>query len=280
MATIILLRHGRTSANASGVLAGWSPDVHLDELGRTQADAAAAAISACCTPERIVASPLVRCQETADALRAASGVAVETDDAVGECRYGAWTGRKLSDLAGEELWKQVQEHPSQVTFPPSPQFEHESMLAMQRRAVDAVRAWLVRARPELSAKGRAGPALFLNRRGARLSRQSAWAIITAAALLGVPLAAVLVPWAIPTAVTAKLWAFIFALSDEKRTALLAHCAARTVNALRLPWDRKPRSLQTADRLATAPRHATSTSTSSLSRARRSMCSTSTSSTGA
>ena len=55
MATIILLRHGRTSANASGVLAGWSPDVHLDELGRTQADAAAAAISACCTPERIVA---------------------------------------------------------------------------------------------------------------------------------------------------------------------------------------------------------------------------------
>ncbi|MHA6749513.1 MSMEG_4193 family putative phosphomutase [Dermacoccus nishinomiyaensis] len=140
MATIILLRHGRTSANASGVLAGWSPDVHLDELGRAQADAAAAAISACCTPERIVASPLVRCQETADALRAASGAAVETDDAVGECRYGAWTGRKLSDLAGEELWKQVQEHPSQVTFPPSPQFEHESMLAMQRRAVDAVRA--------------------------------------------------------------------------------------------------------------------------------------------
>lgn len=33
--------------------------------------------------------------------------------------------------------------------------------------------------------------------------------------------------------------------------MLAHCAARTVNALRLPWDRKPRSLQTADRLADA-----------------------------
>ena len=101
MATIILLRHGRTSANASGVLAGWSPDVHLDELGRTQADAAAA-ITACCTPERIVASPLVRCQETADALRAASGVAVETDDAVGECRYGAWTGRKLDERSSDE----------------------------------------------------------------------------------------------------------------------------------------------------------------------------------
>lgn len=50
---------------------------------------------------------------------------------------------------------------------------------------------------------------------------------------------------------ADLWCFIVGLDDEKRLALLAHCASRTVNALRLPWDRKPRSLQTADRLATA-----------------------------
>lgn len=48
-----------------------------------------------------------------------------------------------------------------------------------------------------------------------------------------------------------LWGFVVALDDERRTALLAHCAARTVNALRLPWDRKPRSLLTADRLAGA-----------------------------
>ncbi|MGW8140318.1 ParB/RepB/Spo0J family partition protein [Sphingomonas sp. CCH5-D11] len=50
---------------------------------------------------------------------------------------------------------------------------------------------------------------------------------------------------------ADLWGFIVALDDEKRLALLAHCASRTVNALRLPWDRKPRTLQTADRLASA-----------------------------
>lgn len=50
---------------------------------------------------------------------------------------------------------------------------------------------------------------------------------------------------------ADLWAFIVGLDEAKRTALLAHCAARTVNALRLPWDRKPRTLQTADRLASA-----------------------------
>lgn len=50
---------------------------------------------------------------------------------------------------------------------------------------------------------------------------------------------------------ADLWSFIVGLDDEKRLALLAYCASRTVNALRLPWDRKPRSLQTAERLATA-----------------------------
>jgi len=50
---------------------------------------------------------------------------------------------------------------------------------------------------------------------------------------------------------ADLWGFIVGLDEAKRIALLAHCAARTVNALRLPWDRKPRSLQTADRLADA-----------------------------
>ena len=50
---------------------------------------------------------------------------------------------------------------------------------------------------------------------------------------------------------ADLWGFIVGMEDDKRIALLAHCAARTVNALRLPWDRKPRSLQTADRLAGA-----------------------------
>ncbi|MEN7537324.1 ParB/RepB/Spo0J family partition protein [Aurantiacibacter flavus] len=50
---------------------------------------------------------------------------------------------------------------------------------------------------------------------------------------------------------ADLWPFIVALDDEDRMALLAHCVSCTVNALRLPWDCKPRSLQTADRLASA-----------------------------
>ncbi|MCU1534435.1 MAG: site-specific tyrosine recombinase XerD, partial [Glaciihabitans sp.] len=47
-----------------------------------------------------------------------------------------------------------------------------------RRALDA---YLVRARPRLATKGASTPALFLGMRGARLSRQSAWLIIRAAA---------------------------------------------------------------------------------------------------
>ena len=57
----------------------------------------------------------------------------------------------------------------------------ERVVPLGSYAVDAVRAWFVSGRPELSAKGKAGPALFLNRRGARLSRQSAWEVITTAA---------------------------------------------------------------------------------------------------
>jgi ParB family chromosome partitioning protein len=48
---------------------------------------------------------------------------------------------------------------------------------------------------------------------------------------------------------ADLWTFIAGLDTEGLLALLAHCASQTVNALRLPWDRKPRALETADRLA-------------------------------
>ena len=46
---------------------------------------------------------------------------------------------------------------------------------------EAVAGYLVRGRPPLAAAGRGTPALFLNHRGGRLSRQSAWAVLKAAA---------------------------------------------------------------------------------------------------
>ncbi len=57
----------------------------------------------------------------------------------------------------------------------------ERVVPLGSYAVEAVQAWLVRGRPEPAAKGRAGPALFLNQRGARMSRQTAWAVLQEAA---------------------------------------------------------------------------------------------------
>ena len=64
MATLILARHGRTTANVSGVLAGRSKGVHLDDTGVEQARAAAERLSGL-PLAGVVTSPLERCRETA-----------------------------------------------------------------------------------------------------------------------------------------------------------------------------------------------------------------------
>lgn len=57
----------------------------------------------------------------------------------------------------------------------------ERVVPVGRFARDAVDAYLTRSRPGLAARGRGVPALFLNSRGGRLSRQSAWTVLRAAA---------------------------------------------------------------------------------------------------
>lgn len=53
----------------------------------------------------------------------------------------------------------------------------ERIVPVGRFAVEAVSAYLVRGRPWFAQRGRGGPAIFLNQRGQRLSRQSAWAVV-------------------------------------------------------------------------------------------------------
>ncbi len=57
----------------------------------------------------------------------------------------------------------------------------ERIVPLGRYAVQALDAWLVRGRPVMAGRGAGGPALFLNQRGGRLSRQSAWTAIRTAA---------------------------------------------------------------------------------------------------
>jgi broad specificity phosphatase PhoE len=113
--TVLLIRHGRSAANTDGVLAGRAPGVHLDDTGREQAAAAA---------ERVGAVSLA-------------------DKRLLECGYGSWTGRSLKELAKDQLWRAVQEHPSSVTFP-----DGETLRDMQSRAVACLRDWDARLETE------------------------------------------------------------------------------------------------------------------------------------
>ncbi len=134
MATVILLRHGRSTANTAHVLAGRSRGVHLDETGRGQADRAAERLAGT-RLARIVTSPLERCRETAKPLaKRHPDVPLSSDRALVEVDYGQWTGRALKDLAKEKLWRVVQAQPSAATFP-----EGEGLAAMSARVVSAVR---------------------------------------------------------------------------------------------------------------------------------------------
>jgi len=93
--TLFLARHGRTAANASGLLLGRA-DAELDEVGRVQAAALGTIVSA---PARVVSSPLVRCRETA----AAFGVPVEIDERWIELDYGELDER-ASNTVPDNLW--------------------------------------------------------------------------------------------------------------------------------------------------------------------------------
>jgi integrase/recombinase XerD len=57
----------------------------------------------------------------------------------------------------------------------------DRIVPVGRFALDAVSAYLVRGRPTFSAAGRGGAGVFLNTRGGRLSRQSAWTVLRTAA---------------------------------------------------------------------------------------------------
>jgi probable phosphomutase (TIGR03848 family) len=144
MATLILARHGRTTANATGVLAGRSKGVHLDDTGVEQARAAAERLAG--VPlAAVVSSPLERCRETSrEIVRRQDPVPrVSADRGLLECDYGSWTGRELKTLAKEPMWRTVQSHPSAAVFP-----DGETMADMSARAIATVRRWDARVQAE------------------------------------------------------------------------------------------------------------------------------------
>ena len=141
--TVILVRHGSSTANTSGVLAGRTPGVGLDDTGRAQAHDLVRRLGVCLDDIDVVArSPLQRCAETVAPLLAALGARdgalpipeVVVDD-LAEVDYGGWTNRPIRELLGEPLWKVVQQQPSAAVFP-----DGEGLADVQARAVSAIRS--------------------------------------------------------------------------------------------------------------------------------------------
>jgi probable phosphomutase (TIGR03848 family) len=121
--------------------------VHLDDRGQKQATAVAERIAAL-PITAIVSSPLDRCVETAEAIRAAQSAAGReprwaVDERIIECGYGSWTGRALKDLAKDPIWKVVQTQPSAARFP-----DGEALTEMSARAISAIRDWDQRLGPD------------------------------------------------------------------------------------------------------------------------------------
>lgn len=132
--TVILLRHGRSTANTALTLAGRTPGVALDQTGKSQAQDLCRRLAGL-PVEAVVRSPLLRCRETVEPLASAFGVDPIVEEGLVEVDYGSWTGRSLTDLASEQMWSVVQQHPSSAVFP-----DGESLAEMATRAVTSIRA--------------------------------------------------------------------------------------------------------------------------------------------
>ena len=98
------------------------------------------------------------------------------DQALMEVLYG--TGARISEAVGLAIDDVDLEGHAVRLFGKG---RKERIVPLGSYAIDAIEAYLVRARPELASKGKGTPALFLNTLGRPLSRQSAWAVIQACA---------------------------------------------------------------------------------------------------
>lgn len=132
MGIAVLVRHGRSTANVDGVLAGQMPGVGLAPDGMEQVDALGDAF-ADITFTSIHVSPLQRTRETATA--AFPGRAFALSDALLDCDYGSWTGKRTEDLKDDPLWATLHATPSTVTFP-----DGESIADIAARAVAYVQS--------------------------------------------------------------------------------------------------------------------------------------------
>jgi probable phosphoglycerate mutase len=132
MPLLLLIRHGENDFTIKHKLAGYTPNVHLNERGQSQAQALADALKE--VPiKAIYSSPLERAVETATPIAAARELEIQNEAGLLETNVGKWQGRSLAALRLQKHWKVVQNAPSRAQFP-----EGETFYECQTRIVAAL----------------------------------------------------------------------------------------------------------------------------------------------
>jgi probable phosphoglycerate mutase len=96
--TIILIRHGETVLTPFKKFSGDGPlNPELTDIGLDQAEKVANAVAAL-NPEVIIASPLRRTTQTAEAIARATSLPIVFEDAWIECSFGIWDGLSIDEV--------------------------------------------------------------------------------------------------------------------------------------------------------------------------------------
>jgi len=152
MSRLVFLRHAHSTANDLGILSGRLPGVSLSKAGLAQADSLIDRLGASSFDE-IRVSPMERCSQTIKPWlqsQFSKGIGeYGLDDNLNEVDYGLWSGRKLSRLSKDPLWKVIQSTPSKVQFP-----DGERIKGAQKRALTSITV--------LHAKKKTGTFLFVS----------------------------------------------------------------------------------------------------------------------
>jgi len=132
---VLLVRHGQTNPNVTGVYMGWSDD-ELNEVGYPQAHRLSSRLASLPIAS-VYTSPLRRTCTTASILAEPHNLELNVLDDLIEIRLGDWEGLHMDEIKRRwpEFWQQSRIDPSELTMP-----NGESFRQVTERAVRAFEA--------------------------------------------------------------------------------------------------------------------------------------------
>ena len=114
--TIILVRHGESTANRERTLTGRT-DPELTARGRSQARRASRFINGRYAVDRLYSSPLKRAVHTAGPIARKARAPLVTDNLLLETDFGSWEGLGREALSSKHGWENYLKDPFHYRFP-------------------------------------------------------------------------------------------------------------------------------------------------------------------